>query len=117
MNEHHIAVQAILAAREGLTGDKQAAHYIESARRDSRAYLAGDERESANSARLLYRIGMLEAALRQVCHAYACVVEPADVPVGEASELDPAELDAFLRETNDAWADEKHVERMEAAHG
>jgi hypothetical protein len=111
MNEHHIAVEAILAAREGLTGDAQAAHYIESARRDSRAYLAGDERESANSARLLYRIGMLEAALRQVCHAYACVVEPADVPVGEASELDPTELDAFLRETADAWASEREVER------
>jgi hypothetical protein len=36
-------------------------------------------------------------------------IEP--IPVGEASELDPAELDAFLRETNDAWASEREVER------
>jgi hypothetical protein len=71
-----VNLPAIVAAREGLTGEAQAEHAIAKCEREASAYLSGDTRESAKVARLHFEIGMLRGELRRVCGAYEAVVEP-----------------------------------------
>lgn len=71
-----VNLEAILDAREGLTGEAQANHAISKCDALARAYLSGDARESAKIARLHYEIGCLRGELRRVCGAFAEVVEP-----------------------------------------